>query len=331
MPKLPRGMFRRGRSFYTRLFGGGRDRWLSLGKDYEEACTRLLRIRNGEEPLGRTTVAEACERWLQGYVRTARNADGQKLVETRLRRYLVPFMGWKRVTSVTGDDMRAYRLWLENQGIGPQTVGHVLSDSRCLLGWCEDSGMISGSPFPRRVMPRIQERPPDRLTDVEVEALVALHDPHGFVIRFALGTGLRWGELCRAQAGHVERGMLVVSQTKSGRVRRVPLSPSLLAEVRGRVGRLVPFKESNPWAFSLAARRMSGVPRFHPHQLRHTFACRWLERGGSLPALQQILGHASIATTQRYARLSDEVVREQAIRALATETVAEVVAEEAGA
>jgi site-specific recombinase XerD len=48
--------------------------------------------------------------------------------------------------------------------------------------------------------------------------------------------------------------------------------------------------------------------------MRHTFACQWLERGGSLAALQQILGHASIVTTPRYAKLTDEVVMRGAER-----------------
>jgi site-specific recombinase XerD len=61
-------------------------------------------------------------------------------------------------------------------------------------------------------------------------------------------------------------------------------------------------------------RRHSGIERFHVHQTRHTFACQWLERGGGLAALQQILGHASIETTQRYAKLTDEVVMREAQR-----------------
>jgi site-specific recombinase XerD len=48
--------------------------------------------------------------------------------------------------------------------------------------------------------------------------------------------------------------------------------------------------------------------------MRHTLACQWIDRGGDLGALQQVLGHASIVTTQRYARMSDEVVMREVER-----------------
>ena len=106
----------------------------------------------------------------------------------------------------------------------------------------------------------------------------------------------------------------MVSHTKSGRVRRVPLPRDLLVEISGRVGKLVGFPEGNPAGFTRKVRRLSGVERFHVHQLRHTFACRWLEHGGSLAALQQVLGHSSVATTQRYARLDENAILQEAVR-----------------
>jgi integrase len=329
MPKLPKGMFRRaGRpGWYIWLFRGGRERWVSLGADFGEACDKARALAAGlSVPMkGVGTVGLAAERWVESYIRTQRNGKGLQQASQRVRDYIEPFFGNMAIERVTREDVRAFRLWLESKTrLSLTSVSHVLSDVRCLFNWCEDSGLIDRSPFPRRVMPRQQERLPDRLTDEEAARVAAVEEPYGFVCRLALGTGLRWGELCRAQAADVrrlqlpgaveEQWVLEVANTKSKRVRRVPLSPELVQEIRTRVGRLVPYAERSPGSFAKPVKRLAGIEDFHVHRMRHTFACQWCEQGGNLAALQQILGHASIETTQRYARLSDEAVMREAAR-----------------
>ena len=323
MPKLPKGMFKRRSSFYVRLHEAGKDRWISLGPDYEEACRKLREIRLGVVEERGLTVEEAVEQYLKTYVPTHRSPYNIKHTASACRRYLIKFLGRYALSKVGKDDLRKYRLWLEQQDLSPQSVAHQLAEARCFFNWCLDCDMIDRYPIPRRLLPRIQERPPDRLTDEEVQAIVRIPEPYGFVVRLALGTGMRWGELTRLQSTDIRDGIVTVHKTKSGKVRRIPLSPDLIEEVRTRVGRLVAF--SSPGQFNTRVRILSQVWRFHMHQLRHTFACRWIERGGSLAALQQLLGHSSIVTTQRYARLLDEAVFAEA-RRLSGQNVAGVVA-----
>ena len=235
-----------------------------------------------------------------------------RLARQRITDYLAPHLGATRLCALSSDDLRRYRLALEARGLAPLTVAHLLADTRCMLNWCVETERLARSPFPRRLLPRIPETPPDRLSDDELASLRRVPEPQAFTLRLALGAGLRWGELCRARAEDLQDGALVVHHTKTGRLRRVPVSAALRAEIGRRHGRLSAYAEGSPGSFSRFIQRHSQVRRFHVHQLRHTFACRWLEHGGSLPALQQILGHGSVVTTQRYARLSDEQVRREA-------------------
>jgi integrase len=293
---------------------GGRKIARFLGTDYSEALIQLKRLKGAEIPLVEISVGDAVKRWLETYIATSRNEKGRVLAAVRAKAHLVPALGHYLVARLTPEHLRSYRMHLERKGLAVQTVSHLLSEARCLLRWCEETGFVQKSPFPRRLMPRLQEHPPDRLTNGEAARLRQLPEPYGFVCRLALGTGLRWGELTRVQSTDVERGFLVVHQTKSGKVRRVPLDPDLRGEIGGHVGKLVPFSETSPGTFARTVRRLTGIADFHAHRLRHTFACEWLEDGGSLAALQQVLGHASIVTTQRYARLTDEIVMAERLR-----------------
>jgi integrase len=92
----------------------------------------------------------------------------------------------------------------------------------------------------------------------------------------------------------------------------VPLPPDVLAECHGRIGRLSPFRDV--CAFNKRVRDLSGIIRFHSHLCRHTFATEWREAGGSLAALQAVLGHGSIAVTERYGTIGDDLVEREAQR-----------------
>ncbi len=313
MPRLPKGLRKRGNHWYARLFENGREREVALGPEYADACRKLKALRHGETwPATRMTVTDAATAWLQTYCAVMRSEQNLKLARRRAEMYLIPFFAHRDLSRVTSQSLFEYRVWLEQRGKQPQTVRHILSDARCLFTWAADTGLIVRSPVPKRLLPKIQERAPDRLTDDEVEKVLRMPEPYLFVIRLALATGMRWGELSRAQAAHFNGEWLILEQTKSGKVRRIPLPKDIAAEVRCRVGRLCPYTHAG--AFARQVRRMTGVSRFHVHQLRHTFGCRWLERGGSLAALQQVLGHSTIVMTQRYAKLSDEFVMREATR-----------------
>ena len=317
MPRLPKNMVRRGGAYYYRQKMNGRGCWRSLGDEYDVALAKLRSLKREGLP-SPMTVEDAAKKWLAVYVPTARRVADQQLAAQRVRDYLVPGIGHMLLARLTSEQLRSYRVSLERTALSLQTVRHLLSDCRCLLRWSEEAGYLERAPIPRRWLPRIQERPPDRLTDEEVAQVVIVPEPHGFVCRLGLASGLRWGELVRAQAADVQAGVLTVGRTKSGKLRRVPLPPEVLAELRTRVGRLAPFAERAASSFNRMVRRRSGVERFHVHQLRHTFACRWLEDGGSLAALQELLGHSTIVTTQRYARLGEAHVRAEVERITGT-------------
>ena len=273
-------------------------------------------VEDDEEEGDFDVLYEAGVRWIQTYIATTRNPKGQRLAWTRFLKYVrCSCLDRGNLRSLTEDDVREFRLELE-QGwsLSPYTVTHILSDLRCFLRWAVAVGLLERSPFPARVMPRIPEVAPRGFDEREVAVLEAVPGIGGCVLRFLLGTGLRWAEACRATQADVRGALLEVGNTKSGRLRRVPLSATLREEIARGGHRIVPFAPNSPGSFSRKIRRYTGIPDFHVHRCRHTFAMRWLANGGNLAVLQHILGHRDLTTTMRYARVTDALVEQEAAR-----------------
>jgi integrase len=136
------------------------------------------------------------------------------------------------------------------------------------------------------------------------------------IVVLALETGLRKGELLGLTWDRVDlsRGVLRLEITKSGKRREVPMRQAVyeaLASLPGpRTGRVGPTVATLDKAFMRAVEAARVAP-FRFHDCRHHFASWFMMRGGSLPALMEILGHASIKMTMRYAHLSPGHLRQE--------------------
>lgn len=328
MPKRLRGMVKRGNAYYLRLRPQGKEKWISLGSEFSEADLRYRQLKAlGPRLIRQPTVKSLSETWVREYVGTRRNQQGQKLASQRLRDHILPVLGNKLLCEVTTADIRRLRVAVEAKDLSPRTVCHVLSDVRCLFGYAvNETRVIDKSPFTRRLMPVVQEKEPVPLSEREIaRVLQMVSTKHQLLIRLALETGLRYGELRSLRWEDVvfcERPHVIVRRshdgpTKSRKVRRVPLTKTAEILLRGATRR-------SEWIFPGRSDGRIGrdpgrlnefikksVPDFHFHRLRHTFACRFLEGGGSSEALRVILGHSTVRLTERYGRLSDVAVWEE--------------------
>jgi integrase len=118
-------------------------------------------------------------------------------------------------------------------------------------------------------------------------------------VEVALLTGMRRSELLGLKWEQIRNGFIYLTETKGGKARQIPINDRL----EGR--RFYEVKRS----FVSACRR-AGIEDFRFHDLRHTFASRLVMKGASLKAVQELLGHADLKMTMRYAHLSHEHLRD---------------------
>lgn len=314
-PRYPRGWKHEHGAFFRRVRpAGAKEKKIWLGRTYAEALAEDRRLqRSGVDLATHPTVETFAARWLEERVVPERKGKGPRLAAQRLEDFVFPALGGRLlVEAARPSTLRALRATLDATHLSAQSVHHVLADFRGLLRYAAECEIIPAVVWPHGVMPRVPEKVPAPFSDVEIERLRRLPGDFGFAVRLGAGTGMRWGEIRRADAGDLRGSILVVARTKSGRVRRIPLEAELEGEVQARGGRLVSVS-----AVALTREARAIVPGFLVKRLRDHFACAFLAGGGSLAALQELLGHASIVTTQRYARLGGDMVEREVRRVAA--------------
>ena len=241
--------------------------------------------------------------------------------------------------------LRRYLAYLTTRGMARTTIARKAAALRAFFGWLRRRGVVAADPTrnlraPKgdRRLPRVPkaaevatllDEPPVRPEDDEdgVARAVALRD--AAILEMLYGAGLRISELCGLAPSDVDlRGGLVTVLGKRSKIRRVPLGEVAIAAIRtylvgGRTFLTGP--ASPPDALFLNRRGRRLTPRdarrilerrlltdgrtISPHTLRHAYATHLLEGGADLRAVQELLGHADVATTQLYTHLTKDRLR----------------------
>ena len=246
------------------------------------------------------------------------------------RRDLVALSNWteaqaRDLMQLSADEVRLFVASEHRRGLSAKSLQRRLSACRSFYGWLLKQGWIGANPAsavraPKSVrkLPQVLdvdeavqlvELPTDGPLGLRDRALLELFYSSG--LRVAEVCGLRWADLDFAQA-------LVTVLGKGSKQRVVPVGSHALKA-------LAAWRDSRPEALGLLvfpgrndkpissraiqlrlrqlAQRQGVFKRVHPHLLRHSFASHMLESSGDLRAVQELLGHADIATTQIYTHL----------------------------
>ena len=246
--------------------------------------------------------------------------------ESILKRFQ-QFVGDVDVNTLTVQKCKEYYFFLNDDGLCSGSVQTYIRGLRAFLRWLYENDLISCNLCHKFKLPKAYRKEIDILTDDEIYTLYHSfgNDFRGVrnlcVCSLMLDSGLRLNEVLTLQKSlfHLDERYCIVNG-KCQKQRFVPIG-KVSAEYIKTYLSLAPLpSKSSKYLFTREdgapltrngfksifrnLKITSGISRLHPHLLRHTFATRFLENGGNIYALQNILGHTSLEMVKRYLHLS---------------------------
>ncbi len=310
---------------------------------YERELRRemLLGVRaaddNREEvkPKETPTFAAFVKTFEETYVKTNNKPSEAETKKSIFKKHLVPAFGKLKLDQIGSREIEAYKAKKLDKKLSAKTVNNHLTVLRRTLAVAQEWGDLAVIPPVKWL--KAPEPEFDFLTFEEADRLVEAAEPDWRpMILVGLKCGLRQGEILALRTDDtdlvvgrimvrrsVTRG--IVTTPKSGKSREIPLGDTVLRALKGcrhLKGELV-FCDERGAMLSKGeckhplwrACKRAGLRRIGWHVLRHTFASHLAMRGVPLKAIQELMGHATIEMTMRYAHLSPDV-RRDAVRTL---------------
>ncbi|MDP2182470.1 MAG: site-specific tyrosine recombinase XerD [Actinomycetota bacterium] len=246
------------------------------------------------------------------------------------------------VDAVTRDDIIAYLVRLHEAGLAPSTVERRVAAVKSFHKFLVREGVTENQPAARVRLPKVPERLPDSISIEQAKHLLSQtfgDGPPGIrdraILEMLYGCGMRVSELTSLELDDLalDDGFVRVFG-KGEKERVVPIGKPATAALSEYLAHGRPYlrtkgstRPAEPSAVFLSVRgrrltrqavyamvrkygELVGL-RLHPHTLRHSFATHMLEGGADLRALQEMLGHADISTTQVYTHVDRQHIREE--------------------
>jgi integrase/recombinase XerC len=275
-----------------------------------------------------STRPSALERYLS-HLRTERRLAANTLAAySRDGALLLALAAERPIGALGSQDIRRFIATLHSKGQSPRSLARILSSWRGLFDWLARSKEAGANPCAGVRAPKAARKLPEVLSPDDAVRLVSIEDTSTWGIRdralfeLAYSSGLRVSELTSLDLGAIDMSTGEARVTgKGAKTRIVPVGEHALKaiaqwiELRSRVEDV----DAKALFVGRSGRRM--LPRevqrrikrwaalagldvdVHPHMLRHSFASHVLQSSGDLRAVQEMLGHSSIASTQVYTHL----------------------------
>ena len=252
--------------------------------------------------------------------------------------------GLKKLTDL---ELNTFRLWLANQkekGSSNSTISRRSSTARVFSTWAFQKGLIESDPAIRLISPKVNKTLPKVLAKKQATALMqtaanledeensmALRMRDHAILEVLYSSGIRVGELTGLDIKDLDFSRCTMRVIGKGNKERVvPFGQPAKEALRSYLDKSRPefINEKSGDALFVGSRgkrldtrqvrrivtsailRVEGAPDISPHDLRHSAATHMLEGGADLRIVQELLGHSSLATTQKYTHVTIERLRE---------------------